>query len=139
MINFDVNYLAILVAAVAGLVVGSVWYSPILFGREWVKLMGWTKARMLKRKKQGVGEAYLLSFIGSLIAAFVIAQFVELTGATTIREGVQVAALAWLGFAATAAAADYVFAGKTVKLYLINYLFHLVAFAVMGAILAIWV
>jgi hypothetical protein len=41
--NFtDMNYLAVLVAAIAGWAVGAFWYSGVLFGKKWQKELGFT-------------------------------------------------------------------------------------------------
>ena len=34
----DINYLAVLIAALASYVLGALWYSPVLFGKLWMKL-----------------------------------------------------------------------------------------------------
>jgi hypothetical protein len=51
----QVNYVAVLFAVVASMVVGFAWYSPVLFGKQWMKLMGLTKENMESAKK-GDGE-----------------------------------------------------------------------------------
>ncbi len=33
-VNFGVNYLAVVVAAVVALVIGFIWYSPAVFGKR---------------------------------------------------------------------------------------------------------
>ena len=49
--QFQVNYLAVLVSAIAMIVLGFIWYGP-LFGKIWTKEMGWTKADMEEAKKK---------------------------------------------------------------------------------------
>lgn len=34
----DVNYLAVLVSAIASMVLGMIWYNPSVFGNTWMKL-----------------------------------------------------------------------------------------------------
>ena len=50
----SINYLAVLVAAIASIVLGFVWYGP-LFGKTWTQLMGFDKKKMDDMKKKGMG------------------------------------------------------------------------------------
>ena len=47
-----VNYLAVLVAAIVSMVIGGLWYSPLLFGNVWMKLSGITQKDVEKAKKK---------------------------------------------------------------------------------------
>ncbi len=44
--QIPINFLALLVAAVAKMVIGAVWYSPPLFLRPWRRLTGITEQQM---------------------------------------------------------------------------------------------
>ena len=48
----EVNYLAVLVAAIVNMVVGALWYSPLLFGKAWMKLTGFNKKQLKKAKEK---------------------------------------------------------------------------------------
>src|SRR5258708_37664702 len=66
-----VNLLAVLASAVATMVVGFVWYSPMVFARPWMVLMGYDpddKAKVAEMQK-GAGASYALSLVASMIAA----------------------------------------------------------------------
>src|SRR5437016_6328397 len=95
----SINYLSVLLAAVASMVVGFVWYGPMLFGSRWMKLMGLTKADMDAAKKQ-MGVMYGKSFIAALVTAYVLAYILALTGSMNTMAAVTVAFWAWLGFIA---------------------------------------
>ncbi len=67
-----IRLLPVLVAAVATMVVGFVWYSPFLFAKPWTILMGYDpndKAKMDEMRK-GAGKTYMLAFVASLASAF---------------------------------------------------------------------
>src|SRR6266404_3925414 len=75
----NLNLLAILVAAISTMLVGFIWYSPILFAKPWMREMGYDpndKASAEKMRK-GAGPAYLGSLIASLVSAFVLALFLH--------------------------------------------------------------
>lgn len=127
-----INYLAVLVATVAGMVIGSVWYGPI-FGSTWMRILG-------KRKEdlRQPGPAMLGMAIATLVMAYVLAHFVGYMNAATAWEGAQVALWIWLGFLATMFLSLVFFEGRPLKLFIINTANHLITLVVMGVILATW-
>lgn len=135
--QFDVNYVAVLVAALVNMGLGYAWHGPF-FGKAWMKLTGRTKESIEKEK----GDMLMVMgsmFAGALVMAFVLAYFVDLTGATTALEGAVVGALAWLGFVATTMLQDVLFEKKNKQLAAINLGYNFAALVINGAILAIWV
>ena len=134
----SVNYLAVLAAAIASMVIGFLWYGP-LFGRQYMALMNFDKKKMQEAKKKGMGKAYVLTFLTSLITGYVLAYFVNYAQASTISDGVVLGFWRWIGFFATTQLGMVMWEGKPVKLYLIKTLDSLVTIAVMAAILAVWV
>ena len=133
----SVNYLAVLAAAIASMVIGSIWYGP-LFGKMWMKMMNFDNKKMQEMKKKGMGKAYALTFVTSLIMGYVLAHFVGYVQATTIVDGIVLGFWLWIGFFATTQLGVVLWEGKPVKLYMIKTLNELVTLAVMGAILAVW-
>ena len=64
----------VLVAAVATMVIGFIWYSPFVFARPWMRAMGYDpedKAKLAEMQK-GAGWMYAGSFVASLVSAFVL-------------------------------------------------------------------
>ena len=137
-LSFDVNYLAVVVSAIVGMVIGALWYSPMLFGKMWMKLSGVTDKEMKKAKEKGMSKSYALAFLGSLLMSCILAHFVYYTQASTVLEGMQTGFWIWLGFVATIMLGMVLWEGKSWKLYFVKAAHELVALAVMGAILAVW-
>ena len=135
MLFLEVNYLAVLVAGIVNMAVGFVWYSPALFAKPWMKLIGKTEAEL---KKGATPQLYLLTFVAALIEAYILAHFVIFAGAGNVMQGLQVGLLAGIGFVATAFASEYLFSRKPSKLYGITVGYHLVTLAINGALLAVW-
>ena len=125
-----VNWIAVIVAAVANIVISTVWYLPQVFGRQWAALTG----REISTSPNPM--LYVIAIIGSLISAYVLALFIHATGAGSIVEGVIVALVAWLGFLATTNVVGGAFEAKPWALQAINAGNSAVTYAVMGAILA---
>lgn len=134
MTNIQVNYVAILVCAVASMVVGYFWYSKMLFGKQWMRLSGITEADINKGKDK-MPVTYGTMFVASLVMAYVLAHFISFANAVTITDGIMTAFWAWLGFVATTFLSGSLFEGKPIKLYYIQAGHYLVSMAVMGAIL----
>jgi hypothetical protein len=132
--DVDLNYWAILVAGASAMVVGALWYAMPVFGRTWMTMVGKTEDDL----KRGVGTAYSGMFILALVLAFILAHFLQFADATTLGQGLTTALWVWLGFVVTTKGADYLFAHKPLKLYLIDVGYHLVEILVMSAILVSW-
>jgi hypothetical protein len=131
---------SVLVAAVAAMVVGFLWYSPLLFARPWMVLMGYDpndKAKLAEMQK-GAGKMYGLSFLASLVSALVLAKIIAITTVSSALYGMKVGFAVWLGFVTTVQLTSVLFAKQPVKLYLINTGYQLVCYLAMGAILAVW-
>mgnify|MGYP001611288200 CR=1 FL=1 len=137
-LQVSINYLAVLIAAIASMVIGFLWYGP-LFGKKWMQLMNFDKKKIDEAKKKGMGKIYALAFLTTLIMSYVLAHFVDYVEAKTIADGIVLGFWVWIGFLATTQIGSVLWEGKPVKLYLINTLHYLVSLAVNGAILAVWV
>jgi surface polysaccharide O-acyltransferase-like enzyme len=140
MIVTGVNLWAVLVAAVATMVVGFLWYSPFLFARPWMLAMGYdpdNKAKLDEMRKSA-GKSYALSFLASLVAAFVLGKIIDVATVDSVLYGMKIGFAVWLGFVTTVQLTAKLFGNQPTKLYLINTGYQLVCYLVMGAILAVW-
>jgi hypothetical protein len=135
-----INLLGVLVAAISTMVVGFLWYSPMLFAKAWVREMGYDmndKAKMEEMKKSA-GPAYAGSFVASLVSAFMLALFLHWTRVENWQFGMLVGFHVWLGFVATVQLTGVLFMKQSMKLFAINTGYQLVCYLVMGAILGAW-
>ncbi|MEK6839528.1 MAG: DUF1761 domain-containing protein [Nanoarchaeota archaeon] len=138
MIQPDINLLAVLVAAIATIIIGSLWYSPLLFGKIWMRLNGTTQKQMQEAKKKSMGMLYFIAFITSLVTAYVLAHFMTYVEVTTLSGALQFGFWVWLGFFATTQLGMVLWDNKPFKLYLLNTLHYLVSLLVMSMILGLW-
>jgi hypothetical protein len=134
MVQPEINYLAVLVVAVIYYLFGGLWYSPVLFGKVWLRLGGCSEENL---KKSAAG-GYIGSFIASLVMAYVMAMVIGWTGSDTYGMGLWAGFYCWAGFVATTHTANALFTHKPTGLNLIDIGYPLVGLLVMGAILAIW-
>lgn len=73
---FDVNEIAVFVSALLALALGSIWYSPLVFGRLWQNAAGLTDAD-LELTKPALTRSLVVALVGNTIVLFVIAHFVR--------------------------------------------------------------
>ena len=135
-----INFVAVFVAAIATMVLGFLWYSPILFATPWMRLMGYDpndKAKLAEMQK-GAGKTYGVAFIASLVSAIVLAKIIDISSVNTILYGIKIGFAMWLGFVATVQLTGALFSKQPIKLFLINTGYQLICFLAMGAILAKW-
>lgn len=130
-----INILAVVVSAVAAILVGFIWFSPPLFEKAWLEDIGRTR-------EQIEGDSplkYLVAFIGSLLMAYIVARLLDLVGGPSLELGILLAVVVWVAFVAATSAANFAFAGRPVRLWLIENGNHLLTLLVMGVILGVWV
>ena len=135
-----VNLWAVLAAGVACMMVGFLWYSPLLFARPWMVLMGYDpddKAK-LEQIRQSAGKMYGVAFIVNLISAFALGKIIGLASAHTALYGMETGLAVWLGFVTTVQLTGAMLNRKPAKLYLIDTGYQLVSYVVMGGTLAVW-
>lgn len=125
---------AVIVAGISAMVVGYIWYARPLFGNIWMKMVGKTEDDL----KKGVAKVYTGMLALALVLAFILAHFIDYAQADTLGEGLTTGLWLWLGFVVTTKGADYLFAHKPFKLYIIDVGYHLVEILVMATILTLW-
>lgn len=132
-----INYPAVIVAAVVHFIIGGLWYG-LIFGNTFVKITGWTPAQLEQIAAQSHWSQYLIAFLTSLTLVYILAHFVQYTGAKDAAGGMQTAFWLWLGFVATTQLATVIFEQRKLGLYLLNVGYQLVATLICGALLAVW-
>lgn len=128
------NYLAILVATVSTFLLGGLWYSPVLFGRAWMREIGVNPEALAG--KGNFGLIMGVSFVLELIMAFNLAAFIG--AKASLSFGLFAGAAAGFGWVALSFGVTYLFERKSLCLFLINAGYHGVAFTLMGGILGAW-
>ena len=128
----SINWLAILVAAVATFVLGGLWYGP-LFGKQWLRASGITEAQANAGNKALI---FGVSFVLQFVAAFVLDMFIGPAG--TLAFGIAAGAAVGLFWVATAFGVVYLFEQRPLAHWAVNAGYHIVGYTIMGAILGAW-
>lgn len=129
----EVNFLAVLLAAIASMVLGSLWYGPV-FGKQWMMMAGISEEKMKAGGKNAMIAAMVTGFITSLVTAYVFATFLRYVGEMTVQSGLTLGFWVWLGFFATTQLGVVIWEMKSVKLYVLNTAYSLANLLIMGAI-----
>ena len=124
--------LSVVLAIVASMIVGSVWYSPLAFGNRWMELAGITEERM---KKNGPKAMVVMVFC-VIVTVLTMQYLFSVAGVSSVAEGMMLAVAAWLGFVGCTQLMHGMFEGKRLELILISALYQLANFLVIGAILS---
>jgi hypothetical protein len=128
----EINWIAVVVAAVSSFVLGGLWYSPVLFGKAWQRETGLTDERL---KNGNMAMIFGLAFVLSLLAAWNFANF--LGPRPSLAFGAGVGASAGLLWVAGSFGINYLFERKSFKLFAINGGYHTLQFTIIGAVLAL--
>ena len=129
--GFEVNFLAVLAAAVLRFAIGGVWFAPFAFGPAWGRMVGIdgpaAKARM--------GRAMIADFLAGMVLAWVLANVLQFLGVTRFVSGARTGFFLWLGFIAMPFVSMTVYEGRPVTLFAITAGFWLVSMLAMGGLI----
>ncbi len=131
-----VNFLAVAVAAIAAFALGSLWYSPVLFGKSWQKALGFTDEYIAEGNMGLIfGSTFVLMLVMSLGMALLIG---AAPGEISIMTGVHYGLMIGIMFVGTSMAINMLYQRKPVKLWFIDAGYQIVFLVIMGVIIAAW-
>src|SRR5688500_20094091 len=106
----DVDYLAVILGALAVQVLGFLWYGKVFY-------KPWVAARAIDPAEgENPGPAiYLVPLLCAFVIAYTLARLVDMTGADSVGDCIAIAAFVWGGFAGTAQLTQINLSGATVK------------------------
>lgn len=127
-----INYVAVIIATLAGFGLGAVWY--MVLGGAWMHALGKTRDELRPE-----GSARVLPFVIALVALFVMALMLAglmgHLGDVTIRGGVISGLFVWVGFVITTIGVNHAFSGAKPMLTLIDGGHWLAVLLVQGAVI----
>lgn len=132
-----IHWLAIIVAALIPMVVGGLWYSNLLFAKQWLGLIGKTEEEIRSTMKSPA-TMYGVTFLMCLIMAYVMEYFVYYTESMTFLQGMKIGGLLCIGVAVTVGYQSVTFEFRKNGLYLMSMAYNFVSMVLMGGLLAVW-
>jgi hypothetical protein len=133
-----VNWLAVVAAAAIYFVLGALWYSPPLFAKPWQAAIGWDAGR---QEPQTNPLTYVVPAAFYLVAAVATALLATATQTDTLTEGVVLGLVTGIGFALPMVGVEAAFdpnKPKPVNWFLITAAYHVIGFAILGAVIGAW-
>lgn len=135
----SINWLAVMVCVIVGLISGSLWFNPKTFFPAWWKVVG---KENQAPGMQNMGMTWMLTVLSLLIQAVAMAFMVNsmggLMGGPNLITGASTGFMLWLGFIVPTYLVNKLFAGHGLKIWAIEVGNHLVDFLLFGAILGAW-
>ena len=131
-LDLSVNYVAVIVATIAVMVFGFIFFLPQVFGARWMTLVGRSAEQMRP------GPEFVVSILAAFINAWTLAVLARSLGAATVADGLVLGALVGVGFFGAAFAANTVIAKRPWSLFAIDAAHGLIGQMIMAAIVAVW-
>lgn len=126
-------WLAIVAATTVAFLIGGIWYSPAVFGRQWIALNGFTEQDL---KARSMGRVFGLSFMLALVMTVNLAMF--LGPSPSLGFCVAAGAAAGVGWSAAGLGIIYLFEGRPLGLWLINGGYQALTLAAIGGVLGLF-
>jgi len=133
--EFEINYLAVFLASVSALIVGSLWYAKFAFGKSWMKMINLTEEKAKEKMLPAVAGMFVLSLVMGYMLSHVTYMSMNVFGYSAQMAGISSAFMMWVGFVLPVLGGTGLFEQQPKKLMLINLGNWLVTLLAMGAII----
>jgi hypothetical protein len=134
----DINYLAVIAATLSSMIVGSIWYTPKVFGNYWMRQANVTPSG----KASDAVRPIIITVIVSFITAWVLAgsAFIswDFYGGSFFVNTLVTALILWAGFTAARFITHDAFDGRPTGLTVLNVAHELVTIVIMAIIIGVW-
>lgn len=129
----NINWLSVIVTSIVAFLLGWLWYSPVLFGKTWMKENNFSED---KPKESNMALLMGTAFVLQFIAVLFLDLFIKKEG--NVYFGILKGLLVGAAWVVTSLGINYLFTMKSVKLFLIDAFYYIVTFTISGAILGAW-
>lgn len=133
----EINYIAVVLATLSSMIVGSIWYTPKVFGNYWMKA-----ANVTPGKASDAVVPIVVTLVVSFITAWVLAGAVYLSwsfyGGSFLLNAIVTGIFLWAGFTAARFVTHDAFDRRTPGLTILNSAHELVTIVIMALIIGVW-
>ena len=130
-----INWLAVLVGALAYFFLGAIWYSA-LFRNAWIKAAGVNMND--PNKKKGLAGIMITSFITTVVTTIGLALLISRIGVGNWMTGCKIGLIAGVCFSAATICNSYLYEKRPTALSLINGFYNIFGCVIAGVIIAVW-
>ena len=133
----QVNWLAVIVAALAYFIIGSLWFAAI-FGKVWLQEVEKIGIRINKPTRGQMTQKMVQTFIGNWIIVLAVAYVVFVSGSVTWQTGLKIGLICGIGFAVAVMVVAYTWESRSYKLIAIDAGYPLTGITIAAIILSVW-
>ena len=134
----EINYWAVILATLSSMVVGSIWYTPKVFGNYWMKAANVTPSG----NSRDAIRPILLTLVVSFVTAWVLAGATYLSwdfyGGSFFVNALLAGIILWAGFTAARFITHDAFDGRPIGLTVLNVAHEFVTIVIMAIIIGVW-
>lgn len=134
----EINYLAVIAATLSSMLVGSIWYTPKVFGNYWMAKSGVTPSGNSKDAIKPIVITLLVSFVTAWVLAGAIYISFEFYGGSFLVNALVTAIILWAGLTAARFITHDAFDGRPTGLTVLNVAHEFVTLVVMALIIGVW-
>lgn len=129
----DLNWLAILVAAVAWFAFSAAWYSVPPLSNAWMRA-----AKVTPTEGPPLVSLLFPTFVGYFVTSTVIAMLAKAIGAATFADGLALGIVLGIGFGVVGALVTQLYEQKGGTYWLINGVNAIIAYSIVSVIVTLW-
>ena len=133
--GIGINYFAVAAAWIISVGVGSFWYSPAGFAKQWSKLSG---VDIMKTPKQETNRAIIFVIVSCLLQTFILALVLNSLDVKNVLQGAGVSIVLWLGFTALTTIGNTLYQRQSWKFWWLNASYFLIVMTLNGMLLSLW-
>jgi hypothetical protein len=134
----EINYWAVLLAMISTLIVGSIWYTPKVFGTRWAKLANVDMTGSARSAVWPIVTTVIVSFVTAWVLAGASAIAWHFYEGSFFVSVVVTSILLWAGFTAARFITHDAFEGRPTALTTMNIAHELVTVLVMAVLIGVW-
>jgi hypothetical protein len=134
----EINVLAVIIAALSTMLVGTVWYTPRVFGNYWMRTAKVNPSGEAKDAVKPILITLVVSFISAWVLAGSAAIAQEFYGGNFLVNTLVTAVILWAGFTASRFVTHDAFEGRPAGLTVLNSAHELVTFVAMALVIGLF-
>jgi hypothetical protein len=134
----EINYIAVVLATLSSMVVGSIWYTPKVFGTYWMKAANITHTGEPKDAIRPILITVLVSFVTAWVLAGSAYISWDFYGGSFFVNSLVTAIILWAGFTAARFITHDAFDGRPTGLTVLNIAHEFVTIVIMSIIIGVW-
>lgn len=140
MLTMSISLWGVIAAVIVANIAGMLWYSPLLFGRQWMTLSGVKPPESAEDRKKGA-KALAKGIVPSIITAYVLGVVLSSIGIFDAWSALKVGLLVWIGFVGAIGLYPYIYktSSRSGKLFFIEMGYHFVALLLMALVMSFFI